>query len=134
MRPKTTRRGFLGTAAATATGSWLAPTVRAAGANRLRAGAAIANIYVLGAKPGDVTADYHGHFADRLATLMQTDSADPPFVGIMARGNAGDTAAYPGGYTTWPTTSSCLEVDAEPKIRRELLRLLREVAKPVKRQ
>lgn len=33
-----------------------------------------------------------------------------------------------GGYTTWPATSSCLAVDAEPKIRRELLRLLGEVA------
>ena len=35
-----------------------------------------------------------------------------------------------GGYTTWPTTSSCLEVDAEPKIRRELLRLLHNIAQP----
>jgi len=39
-----------------------------------------------------------------------------------------------GGYTTWPTTSSCLEVDAEPKIRRELLRLLRAVAQPADRK
>jgi len=30
-----------------------------------------------------------------------------------------------GGYTTWPAESSCLEIDAEPKIRAELLRLLR---------
>ena len=33
-----------------------------------------------------------------------------------------------GGYSTWPATSSCFDVNAEPKIRRELLRLLREVA------
>jgi hypothetical protein len=39
-----------------------------------------------------------------------------------------------GGYSTWPATSSCLEVDAEPKIRRELLRLLREVAQPTNRE
>ena len=32
-----------------------------------------------------------------------------------------------GGYTTWPAESSCLEVEAEPKIRAELLRLLRAV-------
>jgi len=32
-----------------------------------------------------------------------------------------------GGYTTWPAESSCLEIDAEPKIRAELLRLLRAV-------
>jgi len=30
-----------------------------------------------------------------------------------------------GGYTTWPAVSSCLEIDAEPKIRRELIRLLK---------
>ena len=39
-----------------------------------------------------------------------------------------------GGYTTWPATSSCMEVDAEPKIRRELLRLLSEVAQPTNRK
>ena len=44
MRPKPTRRGFLATAAAAATGSWLAPAVRAAAPGRLRAGAAVADI------------------------------------------------------------------------------------------
>ncbi|MDP6113536.1 MAG: neutral/alkaline non-lysosomal ceramidase N-terminal domain-containing protein [Planctomycetota bacterium] len=29
-----------------------------------------------------------------------------------------------GGYTTWPAVSSCLAVDAEPKVRAEVLRLL----------
>jgi hypothetical protein len=33
-----------------------------------------------------------------------------------------------GGYETWPARSSHLEVDAEPKIRAEILRLLRELA------
>jgi len=33
-----------------------------------------------------------------------------------------------GGYTTWRARSSCLEVQAEPKIRREVLRLLGAVA------
>ena len=44
--------------------------------------------YVTGDKRGDVTADYWGHFADRLTTLMKTDKADtvdPTFVGILAR-------------------------------------------------
>ena len=35
-----------------------------------------------------------------------------------------------GGYTTWPAESSYLEVDAEPKIRNELLRLLKRVHRP----
>jgi neutral/alkaline ceramidase-like enzyme len=55
--------------------------------------------YVTGDKRGDVTADYWGHFADRLATLMKTDNkADPPFVGILARSPGGDAAPYHGGY------------------------------------
>jgi hypothetical protein len=33
-----------------------------------------------------------------------------------------------GGYETWRARSSCLEVEAEPKIRAEVLRLLAEVA------
>jgi len=54
--------------------------------------------YVSGDKRGDVTADYWGHFADRLATLMETERADPPFVGILARSPGGDIAPYRGGY------------------------------------
>ena len=33
-----------------------------------------------------------------------------------------------GGYTTWPAVSSCLEIDAEPKLRAELVRLLKAAA------
>ena len=33
-----------------------------------------------------------------------------------------------GGYTTWPAVSSCLSVDAEPQIRREIARLLNAAA------
>lgn len=32
-----------------------------------------------------------------------------------------------GGYTTWPAVSSCLAVDAEPKIRAEMIRLLKDI-------
>ena len=68
--------------------------------------------YVSGAKPGDVTADYHGHFADQLATLMRADNADSPFVGIMARGNAGDTACYHGGYEAMKKVGNALAEEA----------------------
>ena len=54
--------------------------------------------YVTGDKRGDVTADYWGHFADRLATLMKADEAGPPFVGILARSPGGDIAPCRGGY------------------------------------
>lgn len=35
-----------------------------------------------------------------------------------------------GGYTTWPAESSCLEVQAEPKIRQAILDLLKKVQGP----
>ncbi len=60
--------------------------------------------YVSGDKRGDVTADYFGHFADRLGEMMKADSvngskgADPPFVGMMANSNSGDTNGPGGGY------------------------------------
>lgn len=54
--------------------------------------------YVTGDKRGDVTADYWGHFSDRLGTLMKTDEAIPPFVGILTRSPGGDIAPYTGGY------------------------------------
>ncbi len=54
--------------------------------------------YVPGDKWGDVTADYFGHFAASLAKLMKGHKADPPFVGIMANGNSGDTNGPGGGY------------------------------------
>src|SRR5207237_7814842 len=34
-----------------------------------------------------------------------------------------------GGYTTWRARSSCLEVNAEPKIRAAVIELLEEVAR-----
>ena len=54
--------------------------------------------YVSGDKRGDVTADYFGHFASQMATLVRAEKADPPFVAIMANGNSGDTSSYHGGY------------------------------------
>lgn len=68
--------------------------------------------YVTGDKRGDVTADYWGHFADRLATLMKTDNADPPFVGIMARSPGGDTAPYRGGYEGMKELGNALAEEA----------------------
>jgi len=110
MRTETTRRAFLGAAGLVATGSWLLSTVSAAdpqvGVLSVqhadgRPMAVLASFpvhYVTGDKRGDVTADYWGCFADRLATLMKTDKAGPPFVGIMARSPGGDIAPYRGGY------------------------------------
>ena len=37
-----------------------------------------------------------------------------------------------GGYTTWPAVSSCLEIDAEPKLRAEVVRLLKVVEQGAK--
>ncbi len=60
--------------------------------------------YVPGDKRGDVTADYFGHFANRLAVLMKGDKPQlpdktvPPFVGMMANSNSGDTNGPGGGY------------------------------------
>ena len=68
--------------------------------------------YVTGDKRGDVTADYWGHFADRLATLMETDKSDPPFVGIMARSPGGDIAPYRGGYDAMEKLGDALAEEA----------------------
>jgi len=68
--------------------------------------------YVTGDKRGDVTADYWGHFADRLATLMKTDKGDPPFVGIMARSPGGDIAPYRGGYEGMKELGNALAEEA----------------------
>jgi branched-chain amino acid aminotransferase len=45
--------------------------------------------YVAGAKPGDVSADYHGHFADRLATLMKAEAVGNGFDEGIALGPDG---------------------------------------------
>jgi hypothetical protein len=46
--------------------------------------------YVGGVPGGDVSADYYGAFAARLAQLMASDRVDPPFVGIMSNGTSGN--------------------------------------------
>jgi neutral ceramidase len=46
--------------------------------------------YVGGVPGGDVSADYYGAFATRLAQLMASDRVDPPFVGIMSNGTSGN--------------------------------------------
>jgi len=81
--------------------------------------------YVSGDKRGDVTADYFGHFANRLGELMKADvsskanSADPPFVGMMANSNSGDTGGPGGGYEKQKEVGNTL---AE-----EVLRVCREI-------
>lgn len=46
--------------------------------------------YVGGVPGGDVSADYYGAFAARLAQLLASDRVDPPFVGIMSNGTSGN--------------------------------------------
>ncbi|WP_169973350.1 neutral/alkaline non-lysosomal ceramidase N-terminal domain-containing protein [Tautonia rosea] len=46
--------------------------------------------YVGGTRGGEVSADYFGMFANRVAELLDADRLDPPFVGIMSNGTSGD--------------------------------------------
>jgi hypothetical protein len=46
--------------------------------------------YVGGTGGGDVSADYYGAFAARLAQLVSGAGDDPPFVGIMSNGTSGN--------------------------------------------
>jgi neutral ceramidase len=46
--------------------------------------------YVGGSGPGEVSADYYGMFADRMAALVAADGQEPPFVAIMSNGTSGD--------------------------------------------
>jgi hypothetical protein len=46
--------------------------------------------YVGGEGPGAVSADYYGMFAERIATLLNAEHQDPPFVGIMSNGTSGN--------------------------------------------
>lgn len=68
--------------------------------------------YVTGDTRGDVTADYWGHFADRLSTLMTTDKTSRPFVGILARSPGGDIAPFRGGCEGMKKLGSALAEEA----------------------
>jgi len=46
--------------------------------------------YVGGTRPGDISADYFGIFADRIQQLCGADRLDPPFVGMLSNGTSGD--------------------------------------------
>ncbi|MEZ6066097.1 MAG: hypothetical protein R3B90_10395 [Planctomycetaceae bacterium] len=46
--------------------------------------------YVGGVPAGDVSADYFGLFADRIAELLDAEKQSPPFVGILSNGTSGD--------------------------------------------
>ena len=46
--------------------------------------------YVGDVRPGDISADYFGAFADRIQQLLGADRQDPPFVGILCNGTSGD--------------------------------------------
>src|SRR5690625_4891155 len=46
--------------------------------------------YVGGTGAGEISADYFGMFADKMARMLQTRGQDRPFVGIMSNGTSGD--------------------------------------------
>ena len=46
--------------------------------------------YVGGSAPGEVSADYYGMFAARMAEMLAGDRQEPPFVAIMSNGTSGD--------------------------------------------
>jgi hypothetical protein len=46
--------------------------------------------YVGGEGPGAISADYYGMFAERVATLLNAEHQDPPFVAMMSNGTSGD--------------------------------------------
>ena len=64
--------------------------------------------------------------------IKKNSPLKPTFTIELANGYAGYLPTPDqhklGGYTTWPTTSSCLQINAEPRIRAEVLRLLRTIA------
>ena len=71
-------------------------------------------------------------FAETGLAIKQHSALKPAFTIELANGYFGylPTAQQHewGGYETWPARSSCLETDAETKIRAEALRLLRAVS------
>lgn len=46
--------------------------------------------YVGGVTPGDLSADYYGVFAERMAELLQAERSSPPFVAMLANGTSGN--------------------------------------------
>jgi len=46
--------------------------------------------YVGGVKSGDVSADYFGCFANKIAEELNAEKQSPPFVGILSNGTSGD--------------------------------------------
>jgi neutral ceramidase len=72
-------------------------------------------------------------FAETGLAIKAASPLEPTFVIEIANGYHGYLPTPQqhqwGGYETWPARSSCLEIEAEPKIRAEALALLRRVAK-----
>ncbi|MCJ7491997.1 MAG: neutral/alkaline non-lysosomal ceramidase N-terminal domain-containing protein [Dehalococcoidia bacterium] len=71
-------------------------------------------------------------FAATGLAIKNESSMKPAFTMALANGQQGylptPEAHALGGYETWPARSSCLEIEAEPKIRAKVLELLQEVA------
>ena len=54
--------------------------------------------YTSGFESNTVSADYYPCFAERIGELLGAGGQDPPFVGIMSNGNAGNIGPAGGGY------------------------------------
>jgi len=55
------------------------------------------SVHYAGAVRGNVSADYFGFFAVRMAELLDKDDDRPPFVAMMSNGTSGDINRAPGG-------------------------------------
>ena len=71
-------------------------------------------------------------FAETGLAIKQSSPLEPSFVIELANAYHGYLPTPQqhqwGGYETWPARSSCLEIEAEPKIRRAVIELLRGVS------
>jgi hypothetical protein len=71
-------------------------------------------------------------FAETGLAIKQSSPLKPTFVIEIANAYHGYLPTPQqhqwGGYETWPARSSCLEIEAEPKIREAVLELLRAVS------
>ena len=70
-------------------------------------------------------------FAETGLAIKRSSPSKSTFTISLANGYAGYLPPPEqhglGGYTTWPARSSCLEIQAEPKIRKATLALLRQL-------
>ncbi|WP_372639266.1 hypothetical protein [Fodinibius sp.] len=65
-------------------------SVKSAGGDHIALLANYSLHYVGGTGAGEISADYFGMFADKMAGMLETEHQTPSFVGIMSNGTSGD--------------------------------------------